>query len=68
MTRILLHMPIGILTAWLAQSSAALSLMLCFGFLVYEVVQDLHKRDMAHKDIAGFLWGLAIAGLIISLI
>ncbi|GAI73560.1 unnamed protein product, partial [marine sediment metagenome] len=40
---------------------------ICFtgAFLLYEFNQDMHLKDGAYLDIKGFLYGLAIGGIVI---
>jgi len=63
--RVLLHIPLGLLTVLFGcYVSWWLAAILTIGFLVYEVNTDWHISDGAYKDIKGFIWGLAIGGLV----
>lgn len=69
--RLVLHMPVGWLTVALLAGAMlcgrpagslgliALAVLLAVGFLVYEVTQG----SQPHKDIRGWLWGLAQGGI-----
>ena len=61
--RILLHVPVGVATVALLEAHAALAVIFFLGFMVYELNEDWRIRDCAFVDIAGYLWGLALAGL-----
>jgi len=63
MSRLLLHIPVGISIAFLAIFNKALGALLAVFFLAYEFNQDKYKRDHAYKDIIGATWGIAIAGV-----
>jgi len=61
--RVLLHVPLGILTAFLTYTHWALGLIFTISFLAYEHNEDLHTKDQMWKDLKGYLWGLALGGL-----
>ncbi|MBE0481830.1 MAG: hypothetical protein IBX68_12755 [Dehalococcoidia bacterium] len=63
MKRLLLHIPVGVACAALVLAHWSLALVLTIAFLTYELNQDRHKKDRAFKDIAGFAWGIALAGI-----
>ncbi len=64
--RVLMHIPVGMLTVVLGFFVAWwLGPLFGIGFLIYEVDEDWHLRNGAWKDIKGWLWGLAILGLIL---
>lgn len=61
--RVLLHLPLGLLTCLLGYTCWWLALIFACGFLVYEVNEDWHISDQAWVDIKGFLWGIGIGGI-----
>ena len=62
--RVLLHIPVGLLTCLLCYVHWGLALIFTGGFLVYEVNEDRHLSDQAWKDLKGFCWGLGIGGCV----
>lgn len=60
----MLHVPVGAVTVALLEAHAALAVIFFLGFMVYELNEDWRIRDYAFVDIAGYLWGLALAGLV----
>lgn len=67
--RFWLHFPVGIITILACQLGWVYGLIFAFGFLVYELNEDMHLTDQAFKDILGWLWGMAftIIGLLLLL-
>lgn len=66
LTRVLIHMPLGILVCLLGiYVGWWLAVIFAMGFGVYELNQDLHISDGAFTDLKGFLWGIAIGGIAI---
>ena len=63
--RVLLHIPLGLLTVLFGCVGWWLAVIFAAGFLVYEVDEDMHLSNGAFKDIKGFCWGLGVGGLII---
>lgn len=64
LSRILIHLPLGILTVLFGfYISWWLAVIFAVGFLVYELDEDWHISDEAYKDIKGWLWGVVMAGL-----
>jgi len=61
---VLLHLPLGLLTCLLGYIGWWLALIFASSFLVYELNEDWRISDLAYIDIKGFLWGLAIGGII----
>lgn len=59
--RLLLHLPVGLVNALLFSICEPAGVCFSVGFLLYEVAQDLHHRDRCYADVAGWLWGLAVA-------
>lgn len=58
--RVLLHIPVGIATALLVLVDSVLPLIATIGFVVYEVNEDMHLKDGAYQDLAGWLVGVFI--------
>ena len=63
--RVLLHLPLGILTCVLWYVHWSLAVIFAAGFILYEKEQDKYVEDQAWKDIRGWLWGIAITGVIV---
>lgn len=61
--RVLLHIPVGLLTCLLCYVHWGLAIAFTVSFLYYELSQDMHLSDQAFKDIKGFCWGLGIGGI-----
>lgn len=66
--RLLLHLPVGALTAWLLGQALGLGAIFFVAFMIYELSEDWRIRDLSYKDIAGFLWGFAIAAVLICVL
>ena len=66
--RILKHVPVGMVCSLLVLAHPVISVMFGAGFLVYEVSENRDIHDLAYPDIAGFLWGVAIAGVVIRIV
>lgn len=64
LSRVLLHIPLGLLVCLLCYVHWALALAFVISFLYYELNQDMHLSDEAFKDIKGFLYGMMIGGVI----
>jgi len=62
---VLLHIPVGAVNALLCLVSGELCVIFGAGFLAYEIVQRKVTKDKAYTDIQGWLWGIALAGIII---
>lgn len=58
--RVLLHIPVGLLTCLLCYVHWGLALAFTISFLYYE----LDQGGEAFKDIKGFCWGLGIGGCV----
>jgi len=61
--RIVMHFPVGALTAFAVEVSVVLSVLLFLCFIVYELNEDFHIKDGAYKDILGELSGLFAGAL-----
>ena len=57
--RLLLHVPVGIANAVMFGICEPAGVCFAFGFIIYEVAEDLHHQDRCYADLAGWLWGLA---------
>jgi len=58
MKRLLIHIPVGIITGAFTWLNPAAGLLFGAGFIAYEVTQG----GDPHRDIKGWLWGLGVAG------
>ncbi len=58
--RATVHVPVGILGAFIFRLNNALGFGFLLSFLVYEVSEELHGHDEAHYDILGFMIGLVV--------
>ena len=59
-----LHVPVGVLMAWLLRQEQVLGTIFALYFLVYELSEDWRIRDKAYKDLCGALIGLALGAFI----
>jgi len=68
--RILQHIPVGVGNIGVFLFNPYAGILFGVGYLTYQLTQAIHYRfkDKAWQDIAGWLWGLAIAGIIWVLI
>jgi len=66
--RVLLHIPIGLLTCLLCFVHWILALAFVISFLYYELNQDMHLSDQAFKDIKGLLYGIGIGGVVMFIL
>lgn len=57
--RLLIHIPVGMLNVALCWMCPALGIVFAGGFCIYEITQGRKP----HLDIAGWLWGMGLAGL-----
>ena len=62
--RVLLHLPLGLLTCLLGYVAWWLALIFAGGFIIYELDEDFHIRNGAFADIKGFLWGCGASGFV----
>jgi hypothetical protein len=62
--RLLLHVPVGLANVGLYAAEPALGLGGTLAFLFYERNEDRWLKDQAWIDVAGFLWGLFLGGLV----
>lgn len=66
--RVLLHIPLGLLSCLLVYVHWVLSIGFVILFLGYELNEDLCIKDEAWKDIKGMLWGIGIGGVILFIL
>jgi hypothetical protein len=66
--RIALHLPIGLLVAFSAETYPVLSAILFLCLVVYELNEDWHLRNSAYKDILGALVGIFIGDIAILIL
>jgi len=60
--RALIHFPVGIICGILSIIPVA-AVLFFVGFMIYELNEDYHLKDMAWIDIFGFLIGLPIGAI-----
>jgi len=68
---VVLHIPVGVINTLLCLVSGWIALVFGLGFITYEVVQLVKGKipeDKAYPDIQGWLWGIALTGIIILII
>lgn len=58
------HIPHGVITVMLVDIHWILSLLFGGGFIIFQLNQEHDGYPSAHYDLAGWLFGLAIAGVI----
>ena len=63
--RVLLHIPVGLLTVLLGYAAWWLAITSAGGFFIYQLNEDWHISDGAFTDIKGWLWGLFVGGCIL---
>ena len=62
--RLIVHMPVGGFTMWLASWYPAMAVTFALIFVFgYEITQDFHVKDGAYIDIKGMLWGMVLVSL-----
>lgn len=66
--RIWLHIPVGLMAAMLFWLSPFAGASFTFIFWRYEKNEDRYLRDQAWKDYAGFLYGMALGGIIWAIV
>ena len=68
--RAAIHFPVGIIDAVIFQFIGQFA-GVTFGFLFvfgYEALEDWRIQDRSYKDVLGFLWGLAIGLIVITIL
>jgi len=66
--RFWLHLPIGMLCAWLIYSLGAVGIIASVGFMFYEFLEDWRIEDLSFKDMLGFLWGFLSVSAVLSIV
>ena len=66
--RLLIHIPVGAFNAWLLHDATMTGIIFSLGFMVYELNEDWRIKDQAWKDLAGWLWGFALAAALLALL
>ena len=66
--RSLIHLPVGALAAYLIWALLPIGLVFSAGWFLYEIIEDKHLKDYAFLDIMGFLVGIAIMGVVLSIL
>lgn len=64
--RLVLHLPVGAFNAWLLGESPVFGVVFFVCFLFYELNEDWRIKDQAWKDLAGWLWGFALAAYLLA--
>ena len=64
--RAALHFPVGAFSAWLIFVHPVHGILLCVGWLAYEVLEDWRLADRSYLDVAGFLWGFGVTGAVFT--
>jgi len=67
MYRLLIHTPPGAFLSWLVMERPLLGAIFAVFLLAYQLNEDWSLRDGAFRDISGYLWGSAIAALVLIL-
>ena len=61
----LVHFPVGLLAGLLTTVNPMMGMVLSFGFLFYEGIEDWRIKDRGYRDVFGFLIGYGLIGAII---
>ena len=61
----LLHFPVGMFAGLLTTAHPMMGLILSFGFLFYEGIEDWRIKDRGYRDVFGFLIGYGLIGVIV---
>jgi len=64
----LIHFPVGMVTAALTIHSPLAGALLFFGFMAYEIIEAVQIKDLAHRDMFGFLVGFASMVYVVEII
>ena len=68
LNNVLLHMPVGVATVLLCLVSGWLGLIFGLGFIIYELSERKILEDKAYPDIQGWMWGIALTGIIVLIV
>jgi len=61
MNRVLIHIPVGLATTFIASISGWVGLIFGMAFVAYELNEDIYyKKDKAYVDLKGFLIGIVV--------
>ncbi len=63
--RLLMHIPPGIIAAFLCYTLPLLGVCAFMGFWLYEFIQEWRKADKSYKDCIGFLDGFTGMAIIV---
>lgn len=61
--RLWMHFPVGVINIFAFYVGVEYGATFFILFIVYELWEDFRIKDLAHKDILGFMWGF-VCGLI----
>lgn len=61
----LVHFPVGLLAGLLTMVSPVMGVVLSFGFLFYEAIEDWRIKDRGYRDVFGFLIGYSVIGVLV---
>ena len=62
--RCLIHIPVGVLNAFLFSQNVHIGWAFLIVFMIYEVTEDWRLKDHAYIDIFGWLVGFPVKSLI----
>ncbi|MCJ7828988.1 MAG: hypothetical protein MUP81_04530 [Dehalococcoidia bacterium] len=65
MKRLLQHVPVGAVSAYLLYEMPPAGVLFTVGFFLYELNEDWSIKDQAWRDLKGWLWGCAITALVL---
>jgi hypothetical protein len=68
MIRLLIHIPVGVVTAIIGLLGWYWAFILFASFIFYEQNEDWHIKDGAYKDVIGFIVGYATTSMIIYIL
>ena len=61
----LVHFPIGLLAGLLTITNPVMGVVLSFGFLFYEALEDWRIKDRGYRDVFGFLIRYGVIGVLV---
>lgn len=62
--RNLLHVPVGLAAVFLAYVNPVLCGSFCFGFVAYELIQEIREPNKGWYDLSGFLHGIVLGAVV----